>query len=106
MKSKEIRNKIIDIIENNNFEIDYTTMSDTAYYIKGFGSLSIEFLVEYETEIKDYIFFDDAPEEGDVVFHPRFVNELAIYINKDVAEIKTKHYEQIKNALYWKIIHE
>ena len=102
----QIKNSIVDYINNNSFNINYTTQNDSCYVKNKFGAYLLDFYVYYNQAEKNYVSADYLqPEESDVEYSACDIDNVNVYINNEVQELTEEIYEEIKNALYIKIIH-
>lgn len=93
-------NKIIGYIKNTEFNIPYNTMSDCVLVTKKLGGYVIEFSVTYNQIVKNYISASyNQPEEYDINFEPKEINDVLIYVNKEILELNDILYAEIKNEL-------
>lgn len=103
--SNEIKNLLCEHINNIGFDVNYTTMSNTAYVDKKIGGYHLEFVVYYDQREKNYRDADYfQPSETDVEYLPNGIEDVCVYINNEICEINEQDLETIKNNLYSKII--
>jgi hypothetical protein len=105
--SGQITNTIKNWINNNSFEIVFTTMSNSTLVRQKIGAYYIEFTVYYNQVEKNYRSADwYQPQEVDIKFVPESIDDLCIYINNKICDISEIDLEVIKNWLYWSIVHK
>lgn len=106
MTSQEITDKILKHIETTSFVFDYESGNNSISHEQRYDSFLLEFVLTYDQETKDYLPSNyESPSEYDLEFLPRFISEVAIYINNDLQDLTEENLRQITDNLYWNIIH-
>lgn len=91
-------NKLIQLVKNNVFSIDYTTDNDSVLVNEKINNYLFEFIVYYEINYYDVIsstYYN--PEEFSVSFKPKKIGDFVIYDNKNnIVELSNKEYDLIQ----------
>lgn len=98
--AKETTKKIIGYIKNTEFNVPYNTMSNCELVTKKLGGYMLEFTVTYDQKVKNYISASyEQPEEYDISFTPKEINDVCVYVNNEILELNEDFYASIKNEL-------
>ena len=104
---EEIKKIILDWIDENDFDIDYSTMENSALVRQKINNYVLEFVVGYDQREKNYRSADwFQPEECDIEFYPDKIEDVTVYLNMEICDLDIGQIETVKNRLYWKIVHK
>ena len=105
--SSEIKKIILDWIEENDFNIEFSTMTNSSLVQQKINNYVLEFVVYYDQFEKNYRSADWLqPEECEITFKPNDIDNVLVYINMEICDLSIGQIEEIKNSLYWKIVHK
>jgi|SRR5690606_1426950 len=104
-KNKKLK-KIIELVKNNEFSIDYTTDDNSVLVHEKINNYLFEFVVCYEKNYFDVVsatYFQ--PKEFSVSFEPRKIDDFVIYDNKNnIVEFSDKEYDLLQIEIEKRIL--
>jgi len=98
MEENKKVNKLIQLVKNTEFSINYTTDNNCVLVNEKINNYLFEFVVYYEKNYYDVVnatYFQ--PKEFSVSFDPKKIEDFVIYDNKkNILELSNKQYDLIQ----------